>query len=209
MENIEREKAIGKASLSSLERETEALIQQQIEIQQQQARDRQELQQLLKDLERTTIKATADGVLFQLNLRNPGQMVKAGAEIAQIAPRDRSLTIQALVPAQEIDKVAIDRPVQMKVSACPYPDYGTLKGRVTNIAPDSIAPQVNSASSKTSTNLETGFYRVAIEPETLTLGKGDNQCQIQLGMEGQADIIAREESVLHFLLRKSRLIVNL
>ena len=142
-------------------------------------------------------------------MRNPGQTVAKGAEIAQIAPLEPSLVIQALVPAQEIDKVEIDRPVQIKVSACPYPDYGTLKGVVKDIAPDSIAPQANSASSNSSTNLEASFYQVAIEPETLALGKGKNQCGLQLGMEGQADIIAKEETVLQFLLRKSRLIADL
>ena len=211
LENIEQEKATGEATLSSLKREKEALIQQQIEIQQQQARDRQELQQLEKDLTRTAIKATADGILFQLNLRNSGQTVTLGAEIAQIAPLDRSLVIQALVPAQEIDKVEIDRPVQIKVSACPYPDYGILKGVVSDIAPDSITPQINSASSSvnSATNLEAGFYPITIEPENLVLGKAENLCKIQLGMEGQADIIAKEETVLQFLLRKSRLSMDL
>ena len=212
-ENIEQEKATGQATLSRLKQEQEALIQQQIEIQQQQTRDRQELQQLEKELNKTAIKTTADGILFQLNLRNPGQTVKLGEEIAQIAPRDRSLVIQALVPAQEIDKIEIDRPVQMKVSACPYPDYGTLKGKVRDFAPDSITPQGSNSSSNSSTasspNLAAGFYQVAIEPESLALGKGKNKCVLQLGMEGKADIIAQEETVLQFLLRKARLITDL
>ncbi len=211
-ENIEREKATGQAALSSLKREKEALIQQQIEIQQQQARDQKELQQLEKDLDRTAIKATADGILFQLNLRNSGQTVTLGAEIAQIAPLSNSLVIKALVPAQDIDKVEIDQQVQMKVSACPYPDYGTLKGVVSDIAPDSIAPQGNSASSNSSTtsspNLEAGFYEITIKPESLALVKGKNQCKLQLGMEGRADIIAQEETVLKFLLRKARLLAD-
>ena len=212
-ENIEREKATGQATLSRLKQEQEALIQQQIEIQQQQTRDRQELQQLEKELNKTAIKATANGTLFQLNLRNSGQIVTLGAEIAQIVPLDNSLVIQALVPAQEIDQVELDRPVQMKVSACPYPDFGTLKGKVRDLAPDAITPQGNSNSSNSATtsspNLAGGFYRVEIEPESLALGKGKNQCEIQLGMEGRAEIIAKEETVLQFLLRKSRLSMNL
>ncbi len=212
-ENIEREKATGQATLSRLKQEQEALIQQQIEIQQQQTRDRQELQQLEKELNKTAIKATANGTLFQLNLRNSGQIVTLGAEIAQIVPLDNSLVIQALVPAQEIDQVELDRPVQIKVSACPYPDFGTLKGKVRDLAPDAITPQGNSNSSNSATtsspNLAGGFYRVAIEPESLALGKGKNQCEIQLGMEGRAEIIAKEETVLQFLLRKSRLSMNL
>ena len=212
-ENIEQEKATGQATLSRLKQEQEALIQQQIEIQQQQTRHRQELQQLEKELNKTAIKATVDGTLFQLNLRNPGQTVTVGQQIAQIVPWDNSLVIQALIPAQEIDQVELNQPVQMKVSACPYPDYGTLKGKVNDLAPDSITSQGNSniphSATTSSLNLAAGFYRVTIEPESLALGKGKNRCEIQLGMEGRAEIIAQEETVLQFLLRKSRLVMDL
>ncbi len=213
LENIAQEQASGQATLATLKQEKEALIQQQIEIQQQQSRDRQELQQIEKDLKKTAIKATVDGILFQLNLRNSGQTVTLGEEIAQIAPLSNSLVIKALVPAQEIDTVEIEQQVQMKVSACPYPDYGTLKGTVSNIAPDSITPQNSDSSSnnsKTSAqNLAAGFYQITIKPESLALGKGKKQCKIQVGMEGKADIIAQEETVLKFLLRKARLLTDL
>ncbi|HBL13917.1 MAG TPA: HlyD family secretion protein, partial [Cyanobacteria bacterium UBA11162] len=53
------------------------------------------------------------------------------------------------------------------------------------------------------------FYEVTIQPERLSLGDGTRQCLIQLGMEGRADIISREETVLQFLLRKARLITDL
>lgn len=213
LENIAQEKATGQATLAALEQEKEALIQQQIEIEQQRSRDRQELQQIEKDFNQTAIKATEDGILFQLNLRNSGQTVTSGQEIAQIAPLDNSLFIKAIVPAQEIDKVKIDRRVQMKVSACPYPDYGTLKGVVTNVAPDSISTQDNSSSSHNSKisaqNLAAGFYQVTIKAKSLTLAKGKNQCSIQSGMEGEADIIAQEDTVLQFLLRKARLLTDI
>jgi multidrug efflux pump subunit AcrA (membrane-fusion protein) len=50
---------------------------------------------------------------------------------------------------------------------------------------------------------------VAITPDNSSLGKENNQCAIQLGMEGQTDIITREETVMKFLLRKTRLTTNL
>ena len=213
LENIAQEEASGQATLASLRQEKEALIQQQIEIQEQGLRDTQALQQIEKDLKQTAIKATTDGILFQLNLRNSGQTVTVGQQIAQIVPLSNSLVIKAFVPAQEIDKVKIDQEVQMKVSACPYPDYGTLKGKVSKIAPDSIAPQDYSDSSNNSKfsaqNLAASFYQVTIKPESLALGKGEKQCPIQLGMEGKADIIAQEETVLQFLLRKARLVTDL
>jgi multidrug efflux pump subunit AcrA (membrane-fusion protein) len=135
-----------------------------------------------------------------------------GDKIAQIAPSQTGLAIEALVAAQDISKVKTEQPAQMRVSACPYPDYGTLKGSVTNISPDVISSQNNPSSanpSSQSTNASNDFYAVTIKPESLSLSQGQKKCLVQLGMEGRADIISREETVLQFLLRKARLIADL
>ncbi|MGK7947615.1 MAG: HlyD family efflux transporter periplasmic adaptor subunit [Xenococcaceae cyanobacterium] len=210
-QNIAQEQAIGQATLATLKREKEALIQQAIEIANQLKRYRSELAQLEKDLQQTTIKASADGIVFQLKLKNPGQIVLPGEEIAHIAPDSTSLSIQALVPAQQIANVAVAQPVQAKISACPYPDYGTLKGVVSKIAPDaSIASGGNPTASKNPSKAVSGnFYEVKITPESLALKKRNKQCNLQLGMEGIADIITKEETVLKFMLRKARLLTDM
>ena len=51
-------------------------------------------------------------------------------------------------------------------------------------------------------------YQVKLKPDSLTLSQGTNHCTLQLGMEGRADIIAKEETVLKFLLRKARLVID-
>jgi HlyD family type I secretion membrane fusion protein len=211
---ITEAEATGKASLATLAKEKEALIQQQIEINQQLDKDTSDLQQVNTDLQQTIITATTDGIISKLNLRNPGQTVRPGEEIAQIAPSNSKLTIKASVPAKEIGKLKKGQTAQMRVSACPYSDYGTLKGTVTAIAPDAAFPQPdnsNTSSTANAPNQQTGaaFYEVAIEPNNRSLGKENNQCAIQLGMEGQTDIITREETVMKFLLRKARLTTNL
>ena len=209
---ITEAEATGKTSLATLAKEKEALIQQQIEINKQLDKDTRDLQQVNTDLQQTIITATTDGIVSKLNLRNPGQTVRPGEEIAQIAPSNSKLTIKASVPAKEIGKLKKGQIAQMRVSACPYSDYGTLKGTVTAIAPDAAFPQPDNNSSATNTSSQqTGaaFYEVAIEPNNRSLGKENNQCAIQLGMEGQTDIITREETVMKFLLRKARLTTNL
>jgi HlyD family secretion protein len=49
---------------------------------------------------------------------------------------------------------------------------------------------------------------MTIKPDTLTLGNGVSKCRIRSGMEGKAEIIFKEETVLQFVLRKARLLVN-
>ncbi|MEH2222059.1 HlyD family efflux transporter periplasmic adaptor subunit [Nostoc sp.] len=214
-ERIAQEKAGGESNKATIEKERQALVKQRIEIEKQLERDTSELKQAKIDLAQTAIAATADGIISQLNLRNPGQTVRAGEEVLQIVPTDAPQVLKAAVASEDQSKLKIGQKVQMRVSACPYPDYGTLNGQVQTISPDAIAPQKNGTN--TSMNGTTSpkataagaFYEVTIEPETLVLGKGKNQCHIQLGMEGRVDIISREETVLQFFLRKARLISDL
>jgi multidrug efflux pump subunit AcrA (membrane-fusion protein) len=209
-EGVAREKAGGEAAIADLNRQEEALLQQRIALQQQLARDKRQLQQIEIDLRGTQIAATADGIIARLNLRNPGQTVTSGEEIAQIVANDASLTIEAAVSPSEISKLQIGQSVQMQVSACPYPDYGTLKGVVSKISQDTTqASEVGSLNLPIASGQKAAFYKVAIAPSSLVFGQGTKQCTLKLGMEGRADIISREETVLQFLLRKARVMADL
>ncbi|MEO0934966.1 MAG: HlyD family efflux transporter periplasmic adaptor subunit, partial [Cyanobacteria bacterium J06641_2] len=208
-ERIAQEKASGEANKASLEKERQALIKQKIEIEKQLEREKSELNQIENDLKQTIITATADGIIFKLNLRNPGQTLRGGEEVVQIVPKSAPKIIKARIASDDISKVEKNQEVQMRVNGCKYPDYGTLKGEVKDIYGDIIVPQNNgnqtsvNASSTTSINTNAGtFYEVIIEPKKLALGR-TKKCDIKLGMDGRVDIITREESVLRFVLRKA------
>ncbi|EGK83533.1 HlyD family efflux transporter periplasmic adaptor subunit [Microcoleus vaginatus] len=207
---ILQERATGAVTLSRLSQEREQLLQRRLELPNQLNRDQDELQQIETELKGTVIRASASGTIQQLNLRNTEQVVNTGDVIAQIAPSEAPLVIKALVPSGEIAKVETGQRAQMRVSACPYPDYGTLNGTVSAISPDAIVPQnngVNEARSS-SPNAASATYSVTIQPERLQLNSRRQSCTIQLGMEGRADIITKEESVLTFIFRKARLLTN-
>ncbi len=165
------------------------------------------MQQVQQSISQTQIVSPTDGTILKLNLRNSNQPVRSGEEIAQIVPSNTKLVVKAMVAAQDISKVEIGQKAQMRVSACPYPDFGTLKGRVKAISPDAIGPATNSTQ-VTGIDAVNRFYEVTIQPEKLTLGEGDRQCKIQFGMEGRIDIISKEETALQFMLRKARLLAD-
>lgn len=212
-EKIAQERAKGESTLAILNKERKALIQRQIEIQNQQQRDRQELKQVETELQNTRIRTLEAGTILKLELRNPGQVVRPGDAIAQIAPSQAPLVVKARVAAQDISQVQVCKvekvsdchagKVQMRISAYPYPDYGILLGAIRTITADAITPQ-NNGSAPTAP-----YYEVTIQPERLYLEKGNQQYPIQPGMEVTADIISQQETVLIFILRKARLLTNL
>jgi HlyD family type I secretion membrane fusion protein len=220
-ERIAQERARGESTLATLNKERENLLQRQVEIQNQLNRDTRDLQQIEIEVNKTAVKAPADGIILKLELRNSGQVVRPGEAIAQIAPDRAPLVVKARIAAQDISKVRVckqeqvldcaEGKVQMRVSAYPYPDYGTLKGAVRAIAPDATIPQVNNASAAGASNASAAapYYEVTIEPEKPYLVKGERQYPLQSGMEVSADIISREETVLTFILRKARLLTDL
>lgn len=205
LERINQEKSKGEGNLAALKKERELLLQQRLELQKQQIRTRQELQQLENELNKSVIRSPTNGTIMQLKLRNPGQVVQLSEALAQIAPVDAPLIIKAHVSAKDIDKVKTGQVVQMQVSACPYPDYGTLKGIVKTVAPDILSTTQNNSIISTP---QVANYEINIEPQSLFLGKGNHLCYLKSGMEGRADIISRQETVLQFILRKSKLITN-
>jgi multidrug efflux pump subunit AcrA (membrane-fusion protein) len=203
---IAQEQNAGRATLANLNREKKVLIQQQIEANKQFQQDLLELQQVKVELQQTIITATADGIISELKLRNNGQTVQTREEIAQIVPSNTPLEIKAAVSPSDVGKLKKGQMVQMRVSACSYTDFGTFQGTVSQISQDTLKPSVNDAANATSKT--PAFYEVTILPKNSTLGQKKNQCSLQLGMEGRADIVTEEESVLKFLLRKARLLVD-
>ena len=201
-EKIAQEKATGQGSFARLKQEQNSLLQRKSELEKQLGSERQELLQVQRDLRKTVISAPISGIILKLNLRNPNQTVRTGEEIAQISPSNTPLVIKARVSTQDIGKVKIGQKSQMRVSAYPYPDYGILKGTVTAISPDALSPQ------NTGNNPIIPYYEVTIKAEQLYL-KDDRKNALQSGMEIQADIVAKDETVLKFILRKARLLTDL
>ena len=203
-QKITQERARGEATIARLRKEREQLIERQGEIQNQVSSDRDELRQIEVEISHTVIRAPTSGIIQELTLRNKGQVVSSGEIIARIAPSDSPLEVKAFVASQDIGQVEIGQTVHVRVSACPYPDYGTLKGTVSAISPDVMLTDASQGRRG-----QGAVYEVTIRPESLTLRAVGGECTIQSGMEGRAEIVSREEAVLQFFLRKARLLADL
>ncbi|KAF3885929.1 MULTISPECIES: HlyD family secretion protein [Nostocales] len=210
-QKIAQETVRGKSTIAAFLREKNALIQKRIEMNNQIKQAKKELEKNQLQLQNTLIRATSDGTILKLNLRNPGQVVRPSESVAEIVPHNTPLVIKAIIPASDIKNVEVGQNVQLRVDACPYPDYGTLHGVVTAVSPDAIVPQNNnsSTSSPAATTPITSYFEATIKPKTISFGNNNHHCSIQAGMDAKADIISKEETALEFMLRKARLITDI
>jgi multidrug efflux pump subunit AcrA (membrane-fusion protein) len=210
---IAQERARGESTLATLNKQRQELVERQIEIKNKISSDQKELKQVTTELQKAVIRTSQSGTILKLELRNPGQVVRVGDAIATIAPNNAPLVIKARVSVEDIGKVKVCKfpkiadcqqgKVLLRVSAYPYPDYGTLLGAVRTISVDAVKPE-NTVSIVPTVS----YYEVTIESDRLYLHRGNQSYFIQPGMEVTADIIAKEETVLTFILRKARLLTN-
>lgn len=170
---------------------------------QQQVDNEAERAQLSRDLGRQLIRAPVGGVVFSLALRNPLQVVTAGQELAQIAPEGAPYLAKVQVSSSDIANVEVGQRADLRLAGCPFPDFGTLRAQVVSVAPDAAAVPAAPGGAGTS------GYAVTLRPEQTQLRSSSRSCELRLGMDLTADITTRVETVLQFLLRKTRLLVGL
>ncbi|MGK7912641.1 MAG: HlyD family efflux transporter periplasmic adaptor subunit [Synechococcus sp.] len=208
-ERLEQIRSSNLANLAALRREREALLKEQLELEELLLQEEDDLAQVEDDLQKTVVRAPIGGIIQQLNLRNIDQVVERGEEIATIAPANTELVIEAYVASRDINWLEIGQTGQMRVSSCPYPDFGTLQGTVSSIAPDvSILNAGEGPQDSSASTISDGFYKVQIQPTVLEMISQGRRCSIQPGMEGRLDIETDRESVMSFILRRARLLSN-
>jgi multidrug efflux pump subunit AcrA (membrane-fusion protein) len=170
--------------------------------------------QIRRDLGSSTIRAPGDGVILSLSLRNPQQVVATGEELARIAPSGRALVAKVLISSQDVDNLATGQRADLRVDGCPYPDFGTLRAQVSAVSPDVVPVETGQGGGRSDPGAqslvaaEAAGYEVSLQPRSTTLQTPTRRCVVRPGMTITADITTRQETVLQFLLRKGRFLLQ-
>lgn len=156
-------------------------------------------------LRNATLRSPVNGVVFQVKVRNPLQTVGEGEELASVAPSEAQMVVKVAVRGEEVDNVLPGQRADLRLQGCPYPDFGTLPARVVAIAPDALpAGSVPAGGPLSQSNL----YEVTLQPQKRALQTARRRCEARIGMGVVADITTRQESLLRFVLRKTRILVG-
>jgi protease secretion system membrane fusion protein len=145
---------------------------------------------LRDDLERTVIRAPADGQVVGLVAQTVGGVIAPGQKIMDIVPQNEALLLETQVPPHLIDRVQPGREADVRFSAFAHSPQLVVPGKVESISADLL------------TNEQTGFSyylaRVSVTEEGMNI-LGSRQ--MQAGMPAEVIIITGERSMLVYLLR--------
>ncbi|NGO52223.1 HlyD family type I secretion periplasmic adaptor subunit [Allomesorhizobium camelthorni] len=94
-------------------------------------------------LERTVIRAPADGIIVKTAYTAPGSVIRAGEPMIQMLPTTRELIIEAQVRPQDIDLLRVGQEASMLFSALNARTTPQVPGTVFYISADRLIDETN------------------------------------------------------------------
>ncbi|WP_421658694.1 HlyD family type I secretion periplasmic adaptor subunit [Leptothermofonsia sp. ETS-13] len=96
-----------------------------------------QLNQVKIDLKNQDLRAPVDGVVFNLGPKLPGVVAQAGKALLQVVPNE-ALTARVQVANADIANIRVGMPVDIRVDAYPFTEYGSIKGVVSRLGSEAI-----------------------------------------------------------------------
>lgn len=160
------------------------------------------------------IKAPIDGVVQQLAVTSPGQVVATGQSIAVVVPEGGPLLVEALLPSADVGFVALGDEAVIKADAFPFTRYGTFSGRIAAISDEAVAAakvlamqDPSEAGRGEGIGQPTGIpdvaglhYILKIAPDDPRHTSTGRPLSLQSGMTVRVEIKTESRSVLSFLM---------
>ncbi len=141
--------------------------------------------------DRAVIRSPIDGVVKNLKLQAVGNVVRQGEPIMEVVPVDEVLVVETRLSPADRGYVSMDQKSEVKVSAYDFLRYGTLSGKVSQIAADTD-PGTE----------ETGpFYRLVVSTDKAFFGTADAPLRISPGMTAEVDINVGSQPFIYYLLK--------
>jgi adhesin transport system membrane fusion protein len=146
-------------------------------------------------LQSTYLRAPMSGIVKNVRFTTIGAVLKAGEELLEIVPSDDVLIVEARVRPADVAFLHNGLRANIKLDAYDYTLYGSLKGHVTYISPDTLEDDTRRD--------DKPYYRVHVETDGL-VPKGRKMLDIRPGMTASVEIITGSRTVANFVLKPLR-----
>ena len=142
-----------------------------------------------------TLRAPVSGIVFDLQLNNPGYISQAQSSqaVLKVVPFN-ILEADVEIPSNKIGFVRIGQQADISIDSFPASDFGVLEGKVLSVGSDALPPDQQ--------QMRQGYAYPAViklDSQQLSIKNGTN-LPLQVGMSLTANIKLRSVSYLQLLL---------
>lgn len=142
---------------------------------------------------RTVLRAPLRGTVKNVQVTTVGGVIQPGADVMEIVPLRDVLLVEARIRPADVAFIRPGQEATVKLAAYNYLVYGSLKGRVESIGPDTMR--------ETRKADEEAFYRVLVSTGQSTLVHEGKALPIIPGMTGTVDVLTGRRTVFDYFLR--------
>lgn len=139
---------------------------------------------------RTTLKSPINGLVQKLYVNTIGGVIKPGDNLIEIVPTEEGLLAEVKIKPSDIAFLYPGQEAIVKVTAYDYAIYGSLKGEVVTISPDSMTDKRDNI-----------YYIVRVQTEKKYFGTEEKPLNIAPGMTLNVDIITGKKTVMQYILK--------
>ncbi len=139
------------------------------------------------------IFAPESGIVTQVLVNTPGQVVNKGQILVTIAPASTPIVAEALILNKDVGLLSSGQKVKLKFEAFPFQDYGIQHGYLKQISPDAMGDEGSGT-----------VFRGIIDLENTTIFVHGEEKAFMFGMKGAAEIITDRQSILMLALNPLR-----
>ncbi len=144
-----------------------------------------------EDVERTLVRAPADGIVTGLAVHTVGGVVGTGQKLMEIVPAGETLILEAQVAPHMIDRVQAGLDADITLSAFASAPDLVIRGRVISVSADALPPALPQ---------DPPHYlaRIEVTPEGM---KKLGQLRLQPGMQASVVIKTGERTLMSYLMK--------
>jgi HlyD family type I secretion membrane fusion protein len=139
-------------------------------------------------VERQAIRSPVDGVIMGLRVSAPGEVLAAGAAIADVVPSNEMLVVEARIRPQDIDHVYADASAKVRLAAFDARTTPLLPGRVTFVSPDRMSDPDTGES----------WFSATVEVDAAAL-EDHPQIRLKAGMPAELFVTTSDRTLFEYL----------
>lgn len=139
---------------------------------------------------RTILKSPINGVVQKVYVNTIGGVIKPGDNLIELVPTEDGLLAEVKVKPSDIAFLYPGQEAIVKVTAYDFAIYGSLKGKVVTISPDSMTDKHDNT-----------YYIVKVQTEKKYFGTEEKPLNITSGMTVNVDIITGQKTVMQYILK--------